>query len=68
VFLATGYTLCVLFPLILAPLGLRHVRRLGESKTPSELIELLGDTGKLLALYALLLAVGLLPKAAPLLK
>jgi 1,4-dihydroxy-2-naphthoate octaprenyltransferase len=48
-----------LLPLMLLPLGWRHVQRLRDSKTPSELIALLGDTGKLLALYALLLSVGL---------
>ncbi len=49
----------LLLPGLLLPLAWRHQRRLRESKTPSELIELLGDTGKLLALYALLLSVGL---------
>jgi 1,4-dihydroxy-2-naphthoate octaprenyltransferase len=37
----------------------QHVRRLAQCKTPSELIALLGATGKLLALYALLFAIGL---------
>ncbi len=54
-----GFTLWCLLPLTLAPLAWSHVRRLRESKAPLELIKLLGDTGKLLALYALLLAVGL---------
>ncbi len=36
-----------------------HVGRLRGSKTPSELIALLGDTGKLLAAYAALFAAGL---------
>jgi 1,4-dihydroxy-2-naphthoate octaprenyltransferase len=49
----------MLLPCLLAPMAWRHVRRLRESKTPSELIRLLGDTGKLLAIYALLLAAGL---------
>lgn len=56
---ARGFALWCLLPLALAPLAWSHARRLRESKTPLELIELLGDTGKLLALYALLLAVGL---------
>jgi 1,4-dihydroxy-2-naphthoate octaprenyltransferase len=47
-----------LLPLALEPLARRHARRLRDSKTPSELIELLGDTGKLLALYAGLFALG----------
>ncbi len=49
----------LLLPWALLPLAWRQRRRLRESKTPSELIVLLGDTGKLLALYALLLAAGL---------
>jgi 1,4-dihydroxy-2-naphthoate octaprenyltransferase len=54
-----GFSRWVALPLALAPLAWRHVRRLAESKSPSELIALLGDTGKLLALYALLLSAGL---------
>ena len=49
----------ILLPLLLAPLAWRHARRLRDSKTPSELIALLGDTGKFLALYALLFSAGL---------
>ena len=49
----------ILLPLLLAPLAWHHARRLRDSKTPSELIALLGDTGKLLALYALLFSAGL---------
>jgi 1,4-dihydroxy-2-naphthoate octaprenyltransferase len=47
-----------LLPLALEPLGRSHVRRLRDSKTPSELIELLGDTGKLLAIYVVLFSLG----------
>ncbi len=47
-----------LLPLLLLPLAWLHPRRLRESKTPSELIALLGATGKLLAVYAGLFAVG----------
>lgn len=54
-----GRSAWCLSPLALLPLALAHARRLRESKSPSELIALLGDTGKLLALYALLLAAGL---------
>lgn len=43
-----------LLPLLALPIGWRHVRRLREAKTPAELIQLLGDTGKVLALYAIL--------------
>ena len=48
-----------LLPLALAPLAWAHVRRLRERETPPELIALLGDTGKFLAFYALLLSAGL---------
>jgi 1,4-dihydroxy-2-naphthoate octaprenyltransferase len=36
-----------------------HARRLREARSPGELIALLGATGKLLALYALLFGAGL---------
>ncbi len=60
VFFFRGYGWPALLPLALAPLAWVHARRLRESKTPSELIALLGATGKLLALYALLFAAGLI--------
>jgi 1,4-dihydroxy-2-naphthoate octaprenyltransferase len=47
-------------PLALEPLARSHVRRLRDSKSPSELIELLGDTGKLLAIYAVLFSAGVI--------
>ena len=50
VFLARGHREWVLLPLLLAPLAWNHARRLRESKTPVELIALLGDTGKFLAI------------------
>lgn len=50
----------LLLPCVLAPLAWRHHQRLAQSKTPRELIQLLGATGKLLAFYALLLATGLI--------
>jgi len=59
VFAARGYGPACLLPLILTRMGWRHARRLRESKTPGELIALLGATGKLLALYALLFGAGL---------
>ena len=58
-FFVRGFGSACLLPLALVPMGVIHVHRLRESKTPSELIALLGATGKLLALYALLLGVGL---------
>jgi 1,4-dihydroxy-2-naphthoate octaprenyltransferase len=54
-----NYSPAVLLPLLLIPLAWRHARRLRDARTPVELILLLGDTGKLLALYALLLGAGL---------
>lgn len=48
-----------LLPWLLAPLAWSHVRRLREAREPAELIALLGDTGKLLALYAVALGAGL---------
>ncbi|MEO7598004.1 MAG: 1,4-dihydroxy-2-naphthoate polyprenyltransferase [Opitutus sp.] len=47
-----------LLPLFLTPLALWQVRKLRDAKTPGELIILLGDTGKLLAAYALLFSLG----------
>jgi 1,4-dihydroxy-2-naphthoate octaprenyltransferase len=58
IFLARGHHAASLLPLLLTPLAWKHVGRLRDSKTPSELIALLGDTGRLLALYATLLAAG----------
>ena len=59
VLLARGHRAWVLLPLALTPLAWAHMRRLRNGRTPGELIALLGDTGKLLALFALLLAAGL---------
>ncbi|MDO8545319.1 MAG: 1,4-dihydroxy-2-naphthoate polyprenyltransferase [Opitutaceae bacterium] len=57
--LARGFRPWCLLPLVLAPIGWSHVRRLRQSTTPGELIALLGDTGKLVAAYAVLFALGL---------
>jgi len=59
VFWARGGGGWSLLPLALAPVAWRHARRLRESKSPSELIALLGDTGKLLAGYAVLFSAGI---------
>jgi 1,4-dihydroxy-2-naphthoate octaprenyltransferase len=59
VLVALSFRPACLLPLVLAPVAWRHARRLAESRTPSELIALLGATGKLLALYAVLFAAGL---------
>ncbi len=59
-FFARGYAAWCLLPLAIAPLAWSHRRRLAHSKSPSELIALLGETGKLLALYAALFAAGVI--------
>lgn len=48
-----------LLPLFVGPMAWRHVCRLRTESDPAALIQLLGDTGKLLAVYALLLSAGL---------
>jgi 1,4-dihydroxy-2-naphthoate octaprenyltransferase len=48
-----------LLPLLLLPMAWSHGRRLRREETPAALIALLGDTGRLLALYAVLLGVSL---------
>ena len=48
-----------LLPLVLAPMAWRHAARLRAENMPAQQIVLLGDTGKLLAIYALLLTAGL---------
>jgi len=59
VFLARGSSPAVLLPCLLAPWAWRQTLRLRESRSPAELIALLGDTGRLLAAYAGLFAAGL---------
>ncbi len=55
---ALGYRPWCLLPIALAPLAWSHARRLRAARTPGELIVLLGDTGKFLAAYAGLFALG----------
>ena len=57
-FWARGLSVWCLLPLLLAPVAWGQARRLRDSRTPAELIALLGDTGKLLAAYAGLFALG----------
>jgi 1,4-dihydroxy-2-naphthoate octaprenyltransferase len=59
IFLLRGHRAWVLLPLALLPLAWSHVNRLRSDGTAGELIALLGDTGKLLALFALLFSAGL---------
>ncbi len=47
-----------MLPWLVLPMAWGQVRRLREARTAGELIELLGDTGKLLAGYAILFAAG----------
>jgi 1,4-dihydroxy-2-naphthoate octaprenyltransferase len=56
---ARGYGYGCLLPLAIAPIAWRHLQRLRPDAPPGELILLLGATGRLLALYALLLGAGL---------
>jgi 1,4-dihydroxy-2-naphthoate octaprenyltransferase len=53
------YSPAVFLPWLLIPTGWRHFGRLRDARAPDELIALLGDTGRLLVFYALLLGVGL---------
>ena len=57
--LSYGFKPWAMLALFIAPLAARHLARLRHAREPMELIRLLGDTGKLLALYAVLLSVGL---------
>jgi 1,4-dihydroxy-2-naphthoate octaprenyltransferase len=58
VLVARGAGVAVLLPCLLVPWGWIQAKRLKESRAPAELIALLGDTGRLLAAYALLFAAG----------
>ncbi len=58
VYWARGYRAWCLLPLVLVPLAWSLARRLAAARAPAELIALLGDTGKFLALYAVLFAAG----------
>ncbi|HND62035.1 MAG TPA: 1,4-dihydroxy-2-naphthoate polyprenyltransferase [Opitutaceae bacterium] len=51
-----------LVPLVLLPMAWGHLRRLRTETEPAAQIRLLGDTGKLLAIYAVLLTAGLILK------
>lgn len=54
-----GFSYWVLLPGLLAPMAGAHVSRLRAASSPRELIALLSDTGRLLALYSLLLGIGM---------
>ncbi|MDX2186264.1 MAG: 1,4-dihydroxy-2-naphthoate polyprenyltransferase [Opitutaceae bacterium] len=61
-FVLRGYSPWVLLPLLVAPWAFNQVIRLARAQTPQQLIELLGETGMLLAIYALLLGAGVMWK------
>lgn len=58
-FVLRGHGPACLLPMALVPMAWTHVRRLRPEASAGELIALLGDTGKLLAFYAGLFAIGL---------
>ncbi|MFP4227797.1 MAG: 1,4-dihydroxy-2-naphthoate polyprenyltransferase [Salinivenus sp.] len=55
---ATGNHWGALAPLVLAPLAVRHTRRLATTRAPEALNPLLGATGRLLVLWAVLFSAG----------
>lgn len=55
----------VLLPLLVAPWGFVLTRRLERSREPAEQIAILGSTAKLLAVFGLLLCVGLVAGSWP---
>jgi 1,4-dihydroxy-2-naphthoate octaprenyltransferase len=59
-FLADGFGAWCLLPLLTAPLAWTHVRRLAIGENAADFVALLGDTGKFVAVYAVLLAAGFL--------
>jgi 1,4-dihydroxy-2-naphthoate octaprenyltransferase len=59
-FLADGFGGWCLLPLLAAPLGWTLVRRLGSGRHPADFVSLLGETGRFVAVYAALLAAGIL--------
>jgi 1,4-dihydroxy-2-naphthoate octaprenyltransferase len=58
--LLTGYHWPVLLPLVLAPWAVLLTKRLAQSRESAELIVLLGDTARFLALFGVLLSAGVL--------
>jgi len=58
VFWAAGFSAWCLLPVMTAPIAWSHVRRLAAGRAPSEYVALLGDTGRLIGVYAALFAAG----------
>jgi 1,4-dihydroxy-2-naphthoate octaprenyltransferase len=59
VFYFAGFGPWSLLPLLAAPIAFSHVRRLAQGQGPGDYIALLGGAGKLIGLYAVLFAAGL---------
>ncbi len=59
VFYFAGFGPWSLLPLLAAPIAFSHLRRLAHGQGPGDYIALLGSTGKLIGLYAVLFAAGL---------
>jgi 1,4-dihydroxy-2-naphthoate octaprenyltransferase len=57
---ARGFGPGCLLPLLTAPLAWSHIRRLENGRTPAQHVALLGATGRYIAIYAVLLAAGIL--------
>jgi 1,4-dihydroxy-2-naphthoate octaprenyltransferase len=57
---AAGFGAWCLLPLLAAPLAWSHIRRMAAAGAPAEDVALLGDTGRLMAVYAGLFAAGIL--------
>ncbi|QYM80632.1 1,4-dihydroxy-2-naphthoate polyprenyltransferase [Horticoccus luteus] len=57
---ARGAAAWILLPFLLAPVAMWHLRRLSAARESRELIALLGETGLLLAGYAVLLSIGVM--------
>ena len=58
-FLMGGYRWLILLPVVLTPAAISLTRKLGASREPAERIALLGATALYLALYGVLLSLGL---------
>jgi 1,4-dihydroxy-2-naphthoate octaprenyltransferase len=57
---AAGFGAWSLLPLLAAPLAWSHIRRMAAARAPGEHVALLGDTGRLIGVYAALFAAGIL--------
>ena len=60
VLLGWGASGWILLPCVLAPVAWTQTRRVYRETAPAQLIVLLGQSGRYVALYALLFAVGVM--------